>query len=538
VFYHHLINLLKPPHFQDEEQNRIAAITQVIAIATLCGMFVILGDRIILGAPRLLILISIVSSIILASLILIRRGHLKASGSLLLWMLLAFSNYLVATNDGLHDTAILIIPGVLVIAGAIFSRNNFLFYTVASLLSIVAIGYLEFIGLIQNDYSSKTNFIDIVDMVVILGITAFTIRLLSDLVIQNFSKALENEKRYHSLFEAANDAIFIMRGDRIIDCNIQSLFIFGCAERKELVDHTPWEYSPLLQPDGQSSKEKAWEIIQGVMDGAPHRFYWKHSRKNGSQFDADVSLNSLVHGNEKLIQAFVRDITEQNKADEALKASRDQLRTLAVKLDVIREEERRHIAREIHDQLGQILTGLKMNISWFSGKIAAEDELKKKTEYMIDLVDMAIQSVRKIATDLRPGVLDELGLEAAIEWQAQEFERQFGISCQLNIKKNVLPANQEFSTAAFRVFQEALTNIARHAEASLVQVHLAVEHNSLYLHIEDNGKGITEEQLHDRKSIGLMGMNERALQYGGEVVVSRAESSGTKVLARFPLKIP
>jgi signal transduction histidine kinase len=149
---------------------------------------------------------------------------------------------------------------------------------------------------------------------------------------------------------------------------------------------------------------------------------------------------------------------------------------------------------------------------------------------------MAIQSVRKIATDLRPGVLDELGLEAAIEWQAQEFERQSGISCRLNIQKHDILANAEFSTAAFRIFQEALTNIARHAEASLVQINLAVEHNSLYLHIEDNGRGITEEQLRDRKSIGIMGMNERALQYGGEVVVSRGAGGGTTVRARFPLK--
>jgi PAS domain S-box-containing protein len=259
-------------------------------------------------------------------------------------------------------------------------------------------------------------------------------------------------------------------------------------------------------------------------------------RKDGSLIIGNYSGELLSLDDEPFMLMSIIDSTKRKQAEDAVRISRDQLRTLTVKLESIREEERKHIAREIHDQLGQILTGLKMNLSWISKKISAEDALKKKTEYMLDLIDMAIQSVRKIATDLRPGVLDELGLEAAIEWQAIEFERHSGIACQLNIKKDPELAKQEFSIAVFRIFQEALTNIARHAKASLVQINLAVENNSFYLHIEDNGKGITEAELHDPKSIGILGMKERALPFGGEVTVSPKDSKGTKVSARFPLK--
>jgi two-component system, NarL family, sensor histidine kinase UhpB len=162
--------------------------------------------------------------------------------------------------------------------------------------------------------------------------------------------------------------------------------------------------------------------------------------------------------------------------------------------------------------------------------------LTKKADYMLNLVDAAIQSVRKIAKELRPGVLDELGLAAAIEWQAREFEQQSGIPCQVNIPKNPAVENQGFSIAVFRIFQEALTNIIRHAQATLVSVELAIENNFLYLRIDDNGKGIDEKDLHDPASIGILGMKERAFPFGGTVRVSPREGHGTQVLAQFPVK--
>jgi PAS domain S-box-containing protein len=229
------------------------------------------------------------------------------------------------------------------------------------------------------------------------------------------------------------------------------------------------------------------------------------------------------------------DITESKKAEKELEASREKMRNLSLHLQSVREEEQTHIAREIHDELGQSLTAFKMDLSWFGKRIAQEKLLKDKIKSMSGLVDRTIESVRRISADLRPGLLDDLGLAAAMEWQTKEFAGRSGIACEADLDAEDIPLEKELATAIFRIFQETLTNIARHANATKVNVRLETRDGRVILEVADNGRGITRKQINDPKSFGIMGMRERALLWGGDVQVTGSRYKGTTVTVSIPL---
>jgi len=226
---------------------------------------------------------------------------------------------------------------------------------------------------------------------------------------------------------------------------------------------------------------------------------------------------------------------EREAADEKLRRAHDQLRALTGHLQFVREEERTRIAREVHDELGQALTGLRLDLSWLAGKVRSGREPQLKIKNMSAHIDATIQAIRRIATELRPGVLDTLGLAAAIEWQASEFQERTGICCEMKIEVTEKIWERNFSTACFRIFQETLTNIIRHAHATRVDVRLAQEGDELVLTVQDNGRGITEREITGANAIGLMGMKERANQMGGSVQFVGQTGLGTTVTMRVPL---
>jgi signal transduction histidine kinase len=234
---------------------------------------------------------------------------------------------------------------------------------------------------------------------------------------------------------------------------------------------------------------------------------------------------------------LTREIAERRRAEEHLRNSEENLRALAARLHSVREEEWTRIAREIHDELGQALTGLKMDLTWVAKKLLPDQKtLTAKTRSMFDLIDGTIQSVRKIATRLRPEVLDELGLAPAVEWQAREFQKRSGIRCKVALAADASAAfDRERSTAAFRIFQELLTNVARHADATRVDISMRLESGALVLQVEDNGVGIDESAMSSPKSLGLLGMRERVLPFGGEVEITGAKGQGTRVRVSIPL---
>jgi two-component system sensor histidine kinase UhpB len=239
---------------------------------------------------------------------------------------------------------------------------------------------------------------------------------------------------------------------------------------------------------------------------------------------------------------LLRDISERTavqqqaqQAEQAVRQSREQLRALATHLQNQQEEERRHIAREIHDELAQALTVLKIDLGWLSPRLAASDAVsQQRLRDMAALLDRVVHAVRHIGTDLRPDMLDDLGLTAAIEWQLQEVCKRSSMAYQLELPAEEISLGQAQSTAIFRIFQEALTNVLRHAAAKNVRVCMRQQPNALVLQIADDGKGITPEQLAARGSLGLLSMRERAHLWGGEVTIAGQPGSGTLVSVRIP----
>jgi signal transduction histidine kinase len=232
---------------------------------------------------------------------------------------------------------------------------------------------------------------------------------------------------------------------------------------------------------------------------------------------------------------ITRDITEIKQAEEERQHSLDQLRALAARLESIREDERKRVAREIHDQLGQALTAIKIDLDSLMRELpGGEGQPAKRAGAISRMVDETIRSVRRISTELRPGILDDLGLVATVEWAVEEFGTRTGTKCHLNLPEEDVAVEPDRATAIFRILQETLTNVARHAGATEVEVRLAMGDRSLTLEVHDNGKGILEEKLYHSESLGILGMRERATLLGGELTISSLPGKGTTVRVRIP----
>jgi signal transduction histidine kinase len=229
------------------------------------------------------------------------------------------------------------------------------------------------------------------------------------------------------------------------------------------------------------------------------------------------------------------EIEDRKRAEDALRGSFDELRALAGRLQSVREEERTRLAREIHDELGQALTAIKLESAFLVRELPGDaTQQSNRAAAIMKLADETIQGVRRISTELRPGILDDLGLVAAVEWAAEEFEDRTGTKCQLDVLHDDIVIDRPRATALFRILQETLTNVARHANATQVNVRLAKEDGSLILDVRDNGTGIRDEELSAGRSLGILGMRERVLVLGGELAISGAPGKGTAVTVRIP----
>ena len=232
------------------------------------------------------------------------------------------------------------------------------------------------------------------------------------------------------------------------------------------------------------------------------------------------------------------DVTQSTKDHQNLARSQKQLRSLSRHLESIREEERARIAREIHDELGQILTALKLDLSWIGLKLdTGQKTLKDKADSMAHNIDSAIRTVQKISGELRPGLLDDLGLEAAIEWQAGKFTEQTGIRCSIDMPSENLNFSSKLATNLFRILQETLTNIARHAKAGRAWIRLEKKKNEITLTIRDNGVGLPPYKINHPLSLGLTGIRERVIYCGGEIEFQSGKPKGTIVKVKVPLEI-
>ncbi|MDP7557369.1 MAG: GAF domain-containing sensor histidine kinase [Nitrospinaceae bacterium] len=254
----------------------------------------------------------------------------------------------------------------------------------------------------------------------------------------------------------------------------------------------------------------------------------------------DEELNQYRHSLEKLVESRTTELTRINQmlVDEIQnhKTTQERLRKLSNQIQAVREEEKSRISREVHDELGQSMTALKMDILHLGKKLPQELlDLQEQVGAMAEIVDNTITSIQRIAMELRPPILDAFGLCEAIAWEASEYEKRFDIKFDLNCLQKHVDLNKEFKTTLFRVFQEAVTNIARHAKASKVWVSLDHGHGALHFEIKDNGKGLNEDKLDDMHSLGLIGIRERIRALSGEVQFHGVPGKGTTVKVRIPI---
>ena len=234
------------------------------------------------------------------------------------------------------------------------------------------------------------------------------------------------------------------------------------------------------------------------------------------------------------------DITERKRSEESLVLQKEQLRALAERLQWVREDDRKRVARDLHDQIGQILTAIKMDMTWMTRRLPeSQGAVLARLRESIQLINDGVKAVRTICSGLRPGVLDDLGLAAAIEWQASEFATRNGVQCQVSVPPVDLHLDGDRATATFRIFQECMTNVIRHAQAKSVRVALVQEDEDILLVVEDDGIGFSESDLSNTLgSLGLLGMKERAQFCGGDVKISSSPGNGTTVTVRVPVDIP
>lgn len=338
---------------------------------------------------------------------------------------------------------------------------------------------------------------------------------------------LESEEKFRTIVEQASDGIFIADKDtRFTEVNTSGCQITGYTleelKKMKIVDLIPAE--DLEHMPMQITNLKAGESITNER---------RLKRKDGVVINVEISAKILHDGR---YQSIARDISERYEAKELLQKSYEDIRQLASNLQSIREDERTSIAREIHDELGQQLTGLKMDLHWLTRKInSADTEITSKMNESIGLINETIASVRKISTDLRPSILDDLGLIPALEWQGEEFENRSGTKVEFKTNAGDKSVPPKVATAIFRIFQELLTNIARHASASHVKAELIMDEKQIYFTLSDNGVGFDPEMIKNKKTLGLLGIKERSLLLGGTYEFKSALGKGSVTSITIPI---
>lgn len=338
----------------------------------------------------------------------------------------------------------------------------------------------------------------------------------------------KSEIKYRTLFEKSLDPIFIADESAvIIDANQAMIDLFEYP-LDGILGHSASEFFY------DYSEYEAFIYIAGET-GAVSDFECRLKSKTGKIMDVQITLTKYDYEREQGggYQGIIRDITQYKLYFEELLRSRQELRNLTSHIESLREKERTDIAREIHDVLGQSLTALKIDLSWMRKKIdTSEKELVEKTAVMDGLINDIIATVRRLSAYLRPGILDDLGLAAAIEWQSEEFRKRTGLTCRVSCEEiPELPEGK--AVALFRIFQESLTNIIKHSNADSVDISLVKTDDTIDMIIKDNGRGFKSENLANRGSYGIIGMRERVKSFNGILDISGTEN-GVSVHVQIP----
>ena len=302
-------------------------------------------------------------------------------------------------------------------------------------------------------------------------------------------------------------------------------------------ERTGFNIMEITHPDDQKVMRR---LIDDVLanPGKPFPITYRNLCKGGHYIWLTGSATNSLH--DPHVQAIVvnlHDISESKKAEALLQDSYEEIRMLASHLQDVREEERTSMAREIHDELGQQLTGLKMDVSWLNRKADLGDAAtREKIKGILTLIDKTVNTVRRLAAELRPSILDDLGLAEALDWNCKEFQNRSGIRCTFQAQGDKIPLPPVVTTGLFRIYQEALTNVARHAGAKSVNASLVLNPEQAALTISDDGKGFDVKSIGAKKTLGLLGMKERTLMMGGNYEFISGPDHGTTLKVTVPLK--
>ena len=350
------------------------------------------------------------------------------------------------------------------------------------------------------------------------------------------ARALErSEARLRGILDSAMDAIITVdESQRIVLFNAAAEAVFGCPRDQALGAPLDWfiperfraghrELVRRFGESGEASRRMGHaRIVMGL-------------RRNGEEFPIEASISQAAEGGQRFYSVILRDVTERVRAEAALKRSQEEIQSLALAANTAREQEKSRIARELHDELGQALTALKIDVSWLreNGGKPSQERLDK-LESMARLLDATVAAARRISADLRPMMLDDLGLVAASEWLVENFTQRTGIPCELVLGGADLDLSDPHATTVFRTLQESLTNAAKHSKATQVEVALERDNGEIVLTVSDNGTGFVPGQERKPGSFGQIGLRERAYLIGGRIAFDSEPGKGTRVELRIP----
>jgi PAS domain S-box-containing protein len=339
-----------------------------------------------------------------------------------------------------------------------------------------------------------------------------------------------SEQKYKLLFESNPLPMWMLSLPqyRFTDVNHAALLQYGYT-REEFLNLSVLDIRPKEEFERFNSTSNT--NFRGV-----HRAgIWKHIKKDGTIMYVDVITHDFEYEDRPTRLVLANDVTEKYIGEEKLKESFESIRKLTEHLQNIREEERLHIAREIHDELGQLMTVLKMDISWLNKRVGnSSEQVTSKFKDLLEVIDTTVKTVRRIASELRPTLLDDLGLVAAIEWHLEEFEKRSGIHKEFHGPQGEIQIPDSIKIGLFRILQESLTNVARHSEAKNVNVRLERNNGHIVLKVIDDGKGYDMEKA-TKNTLGVLGMKERTSVMGGEYHISGTPGQGTTIEVIVPI---
>lgn len=368
------------------------------------------------------------------------------------------------------------------------------------------------------------------------GARRFTV-ILRDVTerMQAEERLARSEARLRGILDSAMDAIITVdERQHIVLFNEAAERMFG-SPRREAVGAPLWWFIPERFRDGHGTLVRRFGETGETTRRMGEQRVIMALRRSGEEFPIEASISKITEGGHKFFTVILRDVSERHRAERDLERSREEVRSLAVAAGAAREQEMSRIARELHDELGQGLTSLKMDISWLREHLGSPSpEVKAKIAAMQVLLDGTVSATRRISSNLRPLMLDDLGLMAAAEWQVQNFSHRTGIRTELAMGPD-LDLGDPYATTVFRVLQESLTNVAKHADATAVEVSISREGDSVNLFVRDNGRGFITGEAPGPSSFGLLGMRERVALLKGAVRVESTPGLGTTVEMHLPV---